>query len=151
MKVILTQDVEQLGHAGTLHDVKPGFARNYLIPKGLAQAAAAGTIKQVQERQAAEERRLAKLEAEQQDLKNRIDGLRLEFVARAGAQGRLYGSITSADLAEQLDRRLGQPIDKRRIELPEPIRQLGTFPVPVRLHRNVTATLTVEVQAEDGG
>ena len=78
MKVILTKDVAQLGDAGTLHEVKPGFARNYLIPKGLAQAATAGTIKQVQLRQAAEQRRIAKQEAEQQDLAGRIEGLRLE-------------------------------------------------------------------------
>ncbi len=145
MKVILTQDVEQLGHASTLHDVKPGFARNYLIPKGLAQAATAGTIKQVQERQAAEERRLAKLEAEQQDLKNRIDGLRLEFVARAGAQGRLYGSITSADIAERLIAQVGEEIDRRKVDLDDPIRTVGTHEVPVKLHTDVQFRITLEV------
>ena len=149
MKVILTQDVEQLGHAGTLHDVKPGFARNYLIPKGLAQAATAGTIKQVQERQAAEERRLAKLEAEQQDLKNRIDGLRLEFVARAGAQGRLYGSITSADVAERLTQQVGEEIDRRRVELPQGgIQELGEFQVTVRLVGRLAPKVTVAVRSE---
>ena len=149
MKVILTQDVEQLGHAGTLHDVKPGFARNYLIPKGLAQAATAGTIKQVQERQAAEERRLAKLEAEQQDLKNRIDGLRLEFVARAGAQGRLYGSITSADIAERITQQVGEEIDRRRVELPQGgIHELGEFQVTVRLVGRLAPKVTVAVRGE---
>ncbi len=149
MKVILTQDVEQLGHAGTLHDVKPGFARNYLIPKGLARAATAGTIKQVQERQAAEERRIAKLEAGQQDLKNRIDGLRLEFVARAGAQGRLYGSITNADIAERLTQQLGEEIDRRRVELPQGgIHELGEFQVTVRLVGRLAPKVTVAVRGE---
>ena len=149
MKVILTQDVEQLGQAGTLQDVKPGFARNYLIPKGLAQAATAGTIKQVQERQAAEERRLVKLEAEQQDLKSRIDGLRLEFVARAGAQGRLYGSITNADIAERLTQQLGEEIDRRRVELPQGgIHELGEFQVTVRLVGRLAPKVTVAVRGE---
>jgi large subunit ribosomal protein L9 len=149
MKVILTQDVEQLGQAGTLQDVKPGFARNYLIPKGLAQAATAGTIKQVQERQAAEERRLVKLEAEQQDLKSRIDGLRLEFVARAGAQGRLYGSITSTDVAERLTQQVGEEIDRRRVELPQGgIHELGEFQVTVRLVGRLAPKVTVAVRGE---
>ena len=149
MQVILTQDVEQLGRAGTLHDVKPGFARNYLIPKGLAHAATAGTIKQVQERQAAEERRLAKLEAEQQGLKNRIDGLRLVFTARAGAPGRRYGSITNADIAERLTQELGEEIDRRRVEPPQGgIHQLGEFPVTIRLVGRLAPKVTVEVRAE---
>jgi large subunit ribosomal protein L9 len=149
MKVILTQDVQQLGQAGTLHDVKPGFARNYLIPKGLAQAATAGTIKQVQERQSAEERRLVKLEAEQQDLKSRIDGLRLEFVARAGVQGRLYGSITSADVAERLTQQVGEEIDRRRVELPQGgIHELGEFQVTVRLVGRLAPKVTVAVRGE---
>ena len=151
MKVILTQDVQQLGQAGTLHDVKPGFARNYLIPKGLAQAATAGTIKQVQERQAAEERRLVKLEAEQQDLKSRIDGLRLEFVARAGVQGRLYGSITSADVAERITQQVGEEIDRRRVELPQGgIHELGEFQVTVRLVGRLAPKVTVAVRSESG-
>ena len=149
MKVILTQDVEQLGRAGTLHDVKPGFARNYLIPKGLAQAANAGTIKPVQLRQAAEERRLAKLEAEQQDLMTRINGLRLEFTARAGAQGRLYGSITSADVAERLSQQVGEELDRRKVELPQGgIHELGEFPVTVRLVGRLAPRITVAVRAE---
>jgi large subunit ribosomal protein L9 len=148
MKVILTKDVEQLGDAGTLHEVKPGFARNYLIPKGLAQAATAGTIKQVQLRQAAEQRRIAKQEAEQQDLAGRIEGLRLEFVARAGAQGRLFGSVTSADIATKLSQLVGQEIDRRKVDLPGGIHEVGEVEVPIRLVGRLAPRITAVVIAE---
>ena len=153
MKVILTKDVAQLGDAGTLHEVKPGFARNYLIPKGLAQAATAGTIKQVQLRQAAEQRRVAKLESEQQDLAGRIEGLRLEFVARAGAQGRLFGSVTSADIATRLSQMLGQEIDRRKVDLPGGIHEVGEVQVPIRLVGRLAPRITAVVIAEgsEGG
>ncbi|HET8629321.1 MAG TPA: 50S ribosomal protein L9 [Thermomicrobiales bacterium] len=151
MKVILTQDVEQLGTAGTLHEVKPGYARNYLIPKGLAQAATPGAIKQVEIRQAAEQRRIAKLEAEQQSLADRLDGMRLEFVARAGAQGRLFGSVTGADIAERLTQEVGQEIDRRKVDLPHGIHETGEFAVPVRLVGRLAPVVTVLVRAEGGG
>jgi large subunit ribosomal protein L9 len=151
MKVILTQDVKGTGRAGEVKDVADGYARNFLLPRKLAVPASAGALKGAEQRQAAESKRAATEETTARQLAEQIGTEPIVIRTKVGAQGRLYGSITSADIAEQLDRRLGQPIDKRRIELPEPIRQLGTFPVPVRLHRNVTATLTVEVQAEDGG
>lgn len=150
MKVILMQDVEHLGSVGTLHDVKPGFARNYLIPKGLAQVATAGTIKQVEERQAAERRRIAKLEAEMQSLADRIAGLRLTFYARAGAQGRLFGSVTSADIATKLSQELGQEIDRRKVDLAAGIHETGEFQVPVRLVGRLAPEVTVVVIAEGG-
>lgn len=149
MKVILMQDVEHLGSAGTLHDVKPGFARNYLIPKGLAQVATAGTMKQVEERQAAERRRIAKLEAEMQSLAERIAGLRLTFYARAGAQGRLFGSVTSADIATKLSQELGQEIDRRKVDLPAGIHETGEFQVPVRLVGRLAPEVTVVVGTEE--
>src|SRR6266511_2622960 len=122
MKVILTKDVEQLGDAGTLHEVKPGFARNYLIPKGLAQAATAGTIKQVQLRQAAEQRRL-------------------------------FGSVTSADIATRLSQMVGQEIDRRKVDLPGGIHEVGEVQVPIRLVGRLAPRITAVVLAEgsEGG
>lgn len=150
MKIILTRDVEKLGAAGTLQDVKPGFARNYLIPQGLAEVATGGAIKQVQERQAAEQRRIAKQEAELQGLADRINGLRLEFTARAGAQGRLFGSVTSADIATKLSQVLGQEIDRRKVDLPGGIHEVGEFQVPVRLVGRLAPQITAVVIAEGG-
>lgn len=148
MKIVLTQDVEKLGEAGTVQDVKPGFARNYLIPKGLAQVATAGMIKQAAERQAAQQRRIAKQELELQSLADRIDGLRLEFVARAGEQGRLFGSVTNADIAAKLSQELGEEIDRRKVDLPNGIHEVGEFPVTIRLVGRLTPRITAVVRAE---
>ncbi len=148
MKVILTQDIEKLGDAGSLQEVKPGFARNYLIPKGLAQVATAGMIKQVEARQAAEQRRIAKQEAELQSLADRINGMRLHFVARAGEQGRLFGSVTSTDIAARLSAELGQEIDRRKVDLPGGIHTIGEFPVTVRLVGRLVPQVTAIVTAE---
>ena len=148
MKVILTQDVKGTGKAGEVKDVADGYARNFLIPRKLAVPATAGALKGVEQRQIAESKRAAAAESDARRLAERVAAEPIVVTAKVGDQGRLYGSVTSADVAEQLSRRLGQPIDKRRIELTEPIRQLGTFQVPIRLHRAVTATLTVDVQAE---
>jgi large subunit ribosomal protein L9 len=148
MKVILTKDVEGTGKAGEVKDVADGYARNYLLPRKLAVPASAGALKGVEQRQAAESKRAAAEETGARTLAERIQASPITVTAKVGDQGRLYGSITSADVADELGRRLGEPIDKRRIELSEPIRQLGRFEVPIRLHRAVTATLTVDVQAE---
>ncbi len=148
MRVILTQDVKGTGKAGEVKDVADGYARNFLIPRKLAVPASAGALRGVEQRQQAESKRAAAEETDARRLADRVSAEPIVVKARVGDQGRLYGSITSADVAEQLSRRLGQPIDKRRIELAEPIRQLGTFQVPIRLHRAVTANLTVDVQAE---
>lgn len=150
MKVILTQDVDKLGSAGTVQEVKPGFARNYLIPKGLAQAATVGLIKQVEARQAAEQRRIAKQEQELQSLADRINGLRLEFTARAGEGGRLFGSVTSADIAARLSQQLGQEIDRRKVDLPGGIHEVGEFPVAIRLVGRLAPQITAVVTPEGG-
>lgn len=148
MKVILTQDVKGTGKAGEVKDVADGYARNFLIPRKLAVVASAGALKGVEQRRTAESKRVATEETAAQVLAGRIGAEPFILTARVGDQGRLYGSITSGDIAEALSRRIGEPIDKRRIELPDPIRQLGSFEVPIRLHRNVTASLTIDVRAE---
>lgn len=150
MKVILTQDIDKLGNAGSLQEVKPGFARNYLIPKGLAQPATSGMIKQVEERQAAERRRIIKQENAMQSLSDRIQGMRLTFTARAGETGRLFGSVTSADIAEQLSQELGEEIDRRKVDLPGGIHEVGEFSVTINLVGRLKPQITVTVSPEGG-
>jgi large subunit ribosomal protein L9 len=133
MKVILTEDVLKLGDAGTIQTVKDGYARNYLIPQGLAVMATTGMVKQVEERQRAIAKRVAKMEEELQGLSDRIDGLRIEIRARVGEQGRLYGSITAADIAARINELLDEEVDRRKIDLDQPIREVGEYRIPVRL------------------
>jgi len=148
MKIILTQDVDKLGAAGTMQEVKPGFARNYLIPKGMALAATAGMAKQVKEHQAAEQRKIAKQEVAMQSLADRINGLRLTFTARAGETGRLYGSVTNVDIAETLTQQLGEEIDRRKVEIPGGIHEVGEFTVTVNLVGRLKPQITAVVVAE---
>jgi large subunit ribosomal protein L9 len=149
MKIVLTQDVPKLGDAGTLQDVKDGFARNFLIPQGLAEMATPGMVKQVEERQRAEARRTLKLEEEMRDLADRIAATHLEIVARVGEQGRLYGSVTSAEIAEQLSEAVGEEIDRRKVALDEPIRNIGDYEIPVRLVGKLAPTVKVKVYDPD--
>ncbi len=150
MKIILTQDVVKLGAAGTLQEVKPGYARNYLIPQGMAQAATAGLIKQVQERQAAEQSRVAKQEVSMQSLADRIQGLRLTFTARAGETGRLFGSITSADIAEELSKQVGEEVDRRKVDLATGLHEVGEFPVTINLVGRLKPQIVAIVVPEGG-
>lgn len=147
-KVILTQDVEHLGTAGTVQTVKEGFARNYLLPKKLAEIATPGSIKQVQERQAAFDKRLRKQEDELRSLGDRIAATTLTFTARVGDQGRLFGSITAQEIATELSRAVGEDVDRRKIALDEPIRSIGEHKVPVRLVGRLIPDVTVVVKGE---
>lgn len=149
MKVVLTQDVPKLGDSGTIQTVKDGYARNYLIPQGFAEMATPGMVKQVEERQRAEAKRVAKLEEEMRDLADRIAATHLEIIARVGEQGRLYGSITSADIADKLAESLGEEIDRRKVTLDEPIRNVGDYEIPVRLVGKLAPTVKVRVYDPD--
>jgi large subunit ribosomal protein L9 len=145
MKVVLTQDVPKLGDSGTLQDVKDGYARNFLIPQGLAAMATPGMVKQVEERQRAEARRIAKLEEEMRDLADRIEASHIEIIARVGEQGRLYGSVTSTDIADKLSEAVGEEIDRRKLGLDEPIRTVGEYEIPVRLVGKLAPLVKVRV------
>jgi large subunit ribosomal protein L9 len=149
MKIILTQDVEHLGSSGTVHIVRDGFARNYLLPKKLAIPATPGALKQAAERQAAAQRRIAKQELEQQGLAARIEGQTLTFYARVGREGRLFGSITAGDIADKLGAQLGETIDRRRVQLTEPIRSIGEHTVHVHLVGRLNPAVKVVVEAEN--
>ena len=148
MRVILIRDVDRLGTAGEVKDVADGYGRNYLLPKGLAELASADGLKRADEYRQAEERRHEALNAEMQGLAGILDGLEVSIKAKAGDKGRLYGSVTSADIAEETQRLTGHDIDKRKVELPEPIHQLGEYAVTVKLSRDLTPALKVFVIAE---
>lgn len=151
MKVVLRRDVKDLGTAGQVKEVADGYARNYLFPRKLAVPATTAVLNEVQARERAAERRVAAEERQAQGVAERVKDQPVRIFPRVGEQGRLYGSVTAADVAEALERQLGQPVDKRKIDLEEPIRALGEYQVPYRITRTVTATLTVVVEREAAG
>jgi len=145
MKVILLQDVEGLGQAGDMKDVANGYARNYLLPRRLAAGATPSLIANREQRIAAEKRRLEKLAEQNQQMAERLGQIALTFKAKVGGQGRLYGSITSQDIATALRDTEDISIDRRTIDLSEPIRSLGTFSIPVKISTGVESKITVNV------
>lgn len=149
MKVLLTRDVESLGDAGEVLEVAPGYGRNYLIPQGLAVLASPGALSQRQDYVRAQEKRRARERAEVEMLAARIEGLELRFRARVGEKDRLYGSITSGDVAQAVSAELGEAIDKRKVELEEPIKELGGHQVAVHLGPSLRPRLNVIVEAEE--
>ncbi len=150
MRVVLLEDVENVGRAGDVVEVKNGFARNYLIPRGLAQPATRGLLHQVDQiRKAAEERRAREL-GQAESIAAVLGELALEFRARAGEHNRLYGSITNADIAEAIREKTGIEIDRRTIQLERPLRQLGEYRVPIRLMAGVVTHVLVRVANEEG-
>jgi len=148
MKVILSQDVPKLGDAGSIQTVKDGFARNYLIPQGLATEATAGRLKNAEQRIRSIQRKVEREEEAQKSLAESLDGLRVAMTARVGEQGRLYGSITSADVAEKISAAVGQEIDRRKVLLDEPIRSIGDHQVTVHLVGKLRPVVTVAVAGE---
>ena len=150
MKVLFKKDVPDVARAGQVKDVADGYARNFLIPRGLAIAATGAALKQVAATEAAAARHAAHEEQAARELKARLEAQPIVLEAKAGAQGRLYGSVTTADVAEALQRQLGASVDRRNLEIAEPVRQVGSYQVTARLHRSVSATVTVEVRAASG-
>jgi large subunit ribosomal protein L9 len=148
MKVLLLRDHDKLGKAGDVKNVADGYARNYLIPRGLAVLATQGALKQAATIRKAEEKRQAKLFAEAEAVANQLTGTTLTFRALAGETGKLYGSITTNDIVEAIQREKGIAVDKRRIELREPLRSLGTHTVPIRLASDLVPSVTVVIEPE---
>lgn len=149
MQVLLVKDVEQLGKAGDVRQVSDGYARNYLIPRGLAVLATPGAIRQAERQRQAAAQRQAKTLSKAQALARLLDGLTVTFKARAGESDRLYGSITNAHIAEALSEKVGQEVDRRKIDLEEPLKQLGTHAVTVRLTPEAEAKITVVIEREE--
>ena len=144
MKVLLKQDVAKIGKKGQILEVKEGFARNFLFPNKLAVEATSGTMKQHDQEKAAQDRRKAEEKQEAVDLAKKIEGVAVLLKHKAGEEGRLFGSITSAEVAEALKQK-GFEVDKKKIHLDEPIRLVGDYTVKIKLHTEVTANLPVKV------
>src|SRR5262245_7706321 len=148
MKVLLNESLKNVGRAGEIKEVKDGYARNYLIPRGLATMATAATVKQAESQRQAEERREARNPSANQTLGNKLSASTITLRARVGEQGRLYGAITATDIATALTAEVGHEIDRRRVELEDPIRHRGEYKVPVRLARDIVPQVTVTVESD---
>ena len=148
MKIILRADVSDVGHKGDVLDVADGYARNYLVPRGLAMAASKGALAQAESMRRARAVRDARDREAAEEIATRLTPLTIKIPARAGPEGRLFGSVTPADVAAAVQNQAGIEIERRRLHLDEPIRALGAHEVPLRLHPDVEVRLNVEVVAE---
>lgn len=147
--ILLREDIENLGRRGEIVKVKAGYARNYLLPRRLGVQANTGNVKQIEQERAALMRREVKDRTSAEGQAALLNSLRLNFERKVGEHGILYGSVTSMDIAEALQQK-GFEIDRRRINLPETIKETGDFTVHVRLHREVSAEIPVTVTGEGG-
>ncbi len=151
MKVVFLETVPNGPRVGDVKDVKNGYARNFLLPRGVALPATKDAVERALAAMRREERRQVALDSDATRLRERIGSEPFVLRARVGETGRLYGSVTAADIAEAIDARAGTEIDRRTIELGEPIRQVGDYTIHVRLTRNVGADVQVHVRGEDDG
>lgn len=149
MRIILLEQVENLGGPGDIVEVADGYARNYLMPRGMAQRATKAHIARLEEELNRRRRAADEALAESERAGERLEGLHLNLTARAGASGKLFGSVTSQDIADAVLEEVGLELDRRKIQLSEPIRELGEREVIVDLHAEVKVPITVEVSAEE--
>ncbi|HOQ76650.1 MAG TPA: 50S ribosomal protein L9 [Thermoclostridium sp.] len=149
MKVILTQDVKTLGKKDDVVNVNDGYARNFLIPKGLAVEATAAALNEVRIRQGAQKHRKENELAEAQALKKKLSEITVTIKSKAGSSGKLFGSVTSMDIAEKIKKDFNISLDKKMLNLPEAIKTLGTTEVEVKLYQGVVAKVKVKVENDD--
>jgi len=147
MKVILKEDVKSIGSMGQIVDVSDGFARNYLVPKGLAVEANVKNMRSLEHEKKVIQEKARKVKNSVQDLANRLAEMNVVIKTKAGEEGKLFGSVTTMDIAEQLKNQ-GIEIDKKKISLDEPIKRLGTYAVNLRLHSEITAQVNIQVIEE---
>jgi large subunit ribosomal protein L9 len=148
VRVVLRDDVENIGRKGDLIDVTDGFARNFLVPRGLAMKATKGVVQQAEAMRRNREARDARDREAAQALADQLSGQRIELRARAGDGGRLFGSVTSANVVDAVRAQTGVELDRRKTQLAEPLKELGAVEVPVKLHADVQVNLTVDVVPE---
>lgn len=146
MRVLFLDHIPQVADAGQIKEVAPGYARNFLLPRGLAVAATPGREQELEQQRQASARRRAKVAAEAQALAELLEGQRITVRARAGESGRLYGSVTAADISAEIEKVTGVAVDRRKIEVGGLLRTLGDHPVTVRLAPDAVATITVAVE-----
>jgi large subunit ribosomal protein L9 len=147
VKVILTSDVKPLGTRGQLVDVKDGYANNYLLRQNLAVVATPGAMKQLEQQQNAKKRKQAEEVANAQEVATQLEQTTIRVPAKAGGNGRLFGTVTNAQVADALLEQLGVTIDRHKIEMKDGIKALGTYPVEIRLGNNIVAKSAVQVVA----
>jgi len=148
--ILLREDIDNVGGRGEIVKVKAGYARNYLLPHGFASLATKGNVKQIEQERAALLKRVAIERATAEAQREQMESLTLEFVRKAGEHGTLFGSVTSMDVAEALQKK-GYEIDRRKIVMKDAIKETGEYTVNVKLHREVTLAVPVTVTAEGGG
>ena len=148
VEVILTEDISTLGSAGEVVRVRPGYARNYLLPQGKAMLATKGRVRELEHKRRVIEEKIRKEVGGHELVAKRLEQTELEFQVLVGAEGKLFGSITNADIAGRLGEQ-GIELDRRKIELSEPIKQLGEYKVTLKLHREVSTQIRVKVVASD--
>jgi large subunit ribosomal protein L9 len=149
MQVILMEKVVNLGNLGDVVKVKDGFARNFLIPQGKAKRATQANLKEFEGRRAELEKKANEQLVGAQERAQKLDGQKIEIAAKAGVDGRLFGSVTNADIAETLTKNTGVPVKKMEIRMPQgPLKHTGEFPLTIQLHSDVLANITVLVVAE---
>jgi large subunit ribosomal protein L9 len=149
MKVLFLEEVKNVARPGEIKDVADGYARNYLIPNKLAVRATQDQLKGLESRRAALERKAAKADAEARNLAETLNGIEITIKARVGEQHRLYGSVTASDIAEAVKTQTGHDVDKRKIELEEPIRRAGIHEVPIHIGKDLVPKIKVVVEGED--
>ncbi len=147
MEVILKQDVESLGHRGDVVKVADGYGRNFLLPKKFAMEATPANKAVIEQMKQSAIRKSAKEKVEAETVASTLNSVVLTFERKAGGEGQLFGSVTSADIAQALEAQ-GYPVERRRIHLDEPLKTVGEYHIPVRLHREVTAHVQVNVKSD---
>jgi large subunit ribosomal protein L9 len=147
MKVILTKDLENLGRAGALVEVKPGYGRNYLLPRKLAMAATEKNIRQLEHQKSGILARAAKEKQNMTAMANKLNAIEVRFTRKVGEQNKLFGSVTSKDVHEQLAAQ-GYQLDRKQVHMPEPLKEVGTHEVEVKLHAEVSAKVKVTIAPE---
>lgn len=150
MKVVFLEDVEGTARIGDIKEVKPGFARNYLLPRRLAAPATTSVVKSAEQRAKREIRLQEARDSDAKIIADKLEAMVFTMTARAGATGKLFGSVGSADIAEKVGEAVKSEFDRHNVQLRDPIKELGDFQVPVKLTKNVIATLQVSVIGEDG-
>lgn len=148
MKVILTQNVKNLGKEGDIKEVADGYARNYLIPQGLAQEATTSRLKETQEKSAREQKQKDKEKSRAEQLKEKLDGKTVKIKAKTGGGDKLFGAVTAREIADVLNQELQVEIDRKKIDLSEPIKHLGQYSIKLKIYPSIQAEITIVVIAE---
>ncbi len=149
MKVILTQDVKNLGKEGDIKDVSDGYARNYLIPRGLVVEATTANLKEKEDQASRLQKQKDREKTQAQALYDRLNGKSITITARSGGGDKLFGAVTSKEIADALNQQFKVKLDKKKVDLGEPIKHLGEYPVKIKIYPQIQAEITVRVEAAD--